>query len=322
MPPPYDRFAEGGQSGRPRLVWTSVTDEIQRTADAEFALAERIVPWFAANSRDLPWRRPGFTAWGTLVSEFMLQQTPVVRVIPRLLEWLERWPTPSALAADPPGEAVRAWGRLGYPRRALALHGCAVAIARDHGDVVPEDVESLLALPGVGPYTARAVAAFAYGHRHPVVDTNVRRVLARAVEGQADPGPPRTKLDLERMEAQLPLDRPTARAVNAGTMELGAIVCTARSPRCDECPLADICVWRLAGYPDYTGPARVVQKSYEGSDRQFRGRIMAVLRESDGPVPGGMLARALPDPGDFDRIVAGLVRDGLVAADGDAFSLP
>src|SRR6478736_768194 len=141
--------------------------------------AATVVDWYHANRRDLPWRRDGFTAWGTLVSEFMLQQTPVARVIPRLAEWLDRWPTPADLAAVPPGEAVRAWDRLGYPRRALALHGAATAITREHAGVVPRDVDTLLALPGVGPYTARAVAAFAYGVRTPVVDVNARRVLAR-----------------------------------------------------------------------------------------------------------------------------------------------
>ena len=145
--------------------------------------------WFAANGRDLPWRRPGFTAWGTLVSEFMLQQTPVVRVVPRLEEWLERWPTPADLAASPSGDAVRAWDRLGYPRRALNLHAAAVAITERHGGVVPHDVDELLALPGVGDYTARAVAVFAFGHRHPVVDVNIRRVIARAVHGNGEPGP-------------------------------------------------------------------------------------------------------------------------------------
>jgi A/G-specific adenine glycosylase len=284
-------------------------------------LAERVIPWFAANSRDLPWRRPGFSAWGTLVSEFMLQQTPVVRVVPRLLEWLERWPTPSALAAETPGEAVRAWGRLGYPRRALALHGCAVAIATQHDDTVPQDIEDLLALPGVGPYTARAVAAFAYGHRHPVVDTNVRRVLARAVDGQADPGPPSTRRDLEAMAQQLPLERDDARAFNAGTMELGAIVCTARSPRCEECPLSDVCFWRLAGYPDYDGARRTVQKRYDGSDRQARGQVLARLRDSRDPLPADEAAQDLA-PARREAILEGLIRDRLVARTTDGYALP
>ena len=169
----------------------------------------------------------------------MLQQTPVARVIPRLEEWLARWPTPADLAAVPPGEAVRAWDRLGYPRRALALHGAATAIAERHGNVVPADVDALLALPGVGPYTARAVAAFAYGVRTPVVDINARRVLARAVEGRGEPGPAQTRRELALMETLLPADPARARLVNAGTMELGQVVCTARAPRCDVCPIAD-----------------------------------------------------------------------------------
>src|SRR4051794_10102453 len=183
--------------------------------------AGRVVAWYHANRRDLPWRRDGFTAWGTLVSEFMLQQTPVSRVIPRLEEWLERWPTPAALAAVPPGEAVRAWQSLGYPRRALNLHAAAVAIAETHAGVVPSDVDALLALPGVGPYTARAVAAFAHGVRTPVVAINTRRVLARAVEGRGEPGPARTRHELAVMEELLPADPGRALLVNAGTMELG-----------------------------------------------------------------------------------------------------
>ena len=283
--------------------------------------AGTVVAWYHANRRDLPWRRDGFTAWGTLVSEFMLQQTPVSRVIPRLEEWLSRWPTPADLAAVPPGEAVRAWQSLGYPRRALWLHAAAVAITERHGGVVPEDVDALLALPGIGDYTARAIAVFAYGNRHPVVDTNIRRVIARAVEGQAEPGPP-GKRDLAAMEALLPNERPVAAAFNAGMMELGAIVCVARSPRCDECPLADRCAWRQAGYPPYDGPRKAVQKRYEGSDRQVRGRILAELRASHLPVTAAELENVWPDAAQRDRALAGLLADGLaVPADG-GYTLP
>ena len=283
--------------------------------------AGTVVAWYHANRRDLPWRRDGFTAWGTLVSEFMLQQTPVSRVIPRLEEWLTRWPTPADLAAVPPGEAVRAWQSLGYPRRALWLHAAAVAITERHGGVVPEDVDALLALPGIGDYTARAVAAFAYGHRHPVVDTNIRRVIARAVGGQAEPGPP-SKRDLAAMEALLPEDRPAAAAFNAGMMELGAIVCVARTPRCDACPLADTCAWRQAGYPAYDGPRKAVQKKYEGSDRQVRGRILAELRASHIPVSATELEAVWPDAAQRDRALAGLVADGLAVAAEGGYTLP
>jgi A/G-specific adenine glycosylase len=286
------------------------------------SIAGAVGEWFAANGRDLPWRRPGFTAWGTLVSEFMLQQTPVVRVIPRLEEWLARWPTPADLAASPSGDAVRAWDRLGYPRRALNLHAAAVAITDRHGGVVPHDVDELLALPGVGDYTARAVAVFAFGHRHPVVDVNIRRVIARAVHGNGEPGPAH-KHDLVDMEALLPDDLEGARLTNVAMMELGALVCTARSPRCDECPLASQCAWRLAGYPAFEGKRAAVQKRFEGSDRQVRGLIMAELRASDIPVTGAEIVLVWPDDVQRDRALAGLLADGLATGTAlSGYSLP
>ncbi len=274
-----------------------------------------IADWYDASHRDLPWRVDGFPAWGVLISEFMLQQTPVARVIPRLTEWLERWPTPSALAAVPPGEAVRAWQSLGYPRRALNLHAAAVAIAETHQGVVPRDVDALLALPGVGPYTARAVAAFAHGVRTPVVDINTRRVLGRAVEGRGEPGPARTRHELALMESILPADPSRALLVNAGAMELGQTVCTARSPRCDACPIADACAWRAAGYPVYDGPVAARQKRFEGSDRQVRGLILRELRASDVAVPAEAIDAVWPDAEQRDRALAGLLRDGLVTGD-------
>jgi A/G-specific adenine glycosylase len=285
-------------------------------------ISEPVSAWFRASGRDLPWRRPGFTAWGTLVSEVMLQQTPVARVIPRLEQWLQRWPTPAALAAVPSGEAVRAWDRLGYPRRALNLHAAAVAITERHGGVVPEEVDALLALPGVGEYTARAVAVFAYGHRHPVVDTNVRRVLARAIDGEAEPGPPSTRRDLAAMETQLPEDLADARLANAAIMELGAIVCTARAPRCADCPIADRCAWRAAGYPHYLGPRKAVQKRFEGSDRQVRGLIMAELRASEIPLRPADLLPAGIHSAQFDRAMAGLLAEGLIVRTGEDYRLP
>jgi A/G-specific adenine glycosylase len=281
-----------------------------------------VTDWFGGHARDLPWRRPGFSAWGTLVSEVMLQQTQVARVVPILEDWLRRWPTPADLAAAPPSEVLRAWGRLGYPRRALALHACATAIAEQHGNVVPEDVDVLLALPGVGDYTARAIAVFAHGHRHPVVDTNVRRVLARAVDGVALPGPPNARRDLPAMAALLPEGREEQRAFNAGTMELGAIVCTARAPRCDECPLAGVCAWRLAGFPAHEGPAPRRQARFEGSDRQLRGRVMAELRASDVPVTEPELAQVLPDAAVRSRILTGLRVDGLAVQAEGGWTLP
>jgi A/G-specific adenine glycosylase len=286
------------------------------------ALAARIIDWFADHGRDLPWREPGFPSWGILVSEFMLQQTPVARVVPRLAEWLERWPTPAALAAVPAGEAVRAWANLGYPRRALWLHAAAVEITDRHGGVVPDDVDALLSLPGVGDYTARAVAVFAYGARHPVVDTNTRRVLARAVDGDGEPGPPSSRRDLAASEALLPEDLVDAHAFNAGIMELGAIVCTARNPRCDVCPIADACAWRLAGYPPFEGKRKAVQKKYEGSDRHVRGLIMAELRAAHVPVSVLEIDSLWPDAVQRERALAGLVADGLAVGREQGYVLP
>lgn len=285
-------------------------------------IAADVVAWFQGNARELPWREPGFSAWGTLVSEFMLQQTPVARVVPRLHEWLQRWPSPADLAAEPPGEAVRAWARLGYPRRALRLHACAVAIVERHGGVVPDDIDALLALPGVGAYTARAVAVFAYGKRHPVVDTNVRRLLARAWDGQGEPAPPHVRRDLERMSAMLPTDDRDAAAFNAGAMELGALVCTARSPNCDQCPLSMVCAWRGAGYPEYTGPRRTAQKRYQGSDRHARGALLGALRAADAPLTPSALAQVWPSRQQRERALAGLVADGLAVRRGTGHALP
>lgn len=285
-------------------------------------VGERVASWFAAGHRPLPWRAADFPAWGVLVSEFMLQQTPVARVIPRLEEWLARWPTPARLASEPPGEAVRAWDRLGYPRRALNLHAASVAITERHGGVVPADVDELLALPGVGPYTARAVAAFAYGARVPVVDVNVRRVLARAVRGVGEPGPVRTREEHALMESLLPADAPTARLTNAGMMELGQTVCTARTPACERCPLAELCAWRAAGYPAYTGPAAPRQKPYAGSDREVRGRILRELRAEELPVSAARIAELWPDPDQRQRALAGLLADGLAEAVDGGYALP
>lgn len=285
-------------------------------------IAPPVNAWFRAHQRDLPWRREGFGAWGILVSEVMLQQTPVVRVIPRLAEWLERWPDPAALAASPPGDAVRAWDRLGYPRRALRLHAAAAAMVERHDGVVPRDIPSLLALPGIGDYTARAVAVFAYGDRHPVVDTNVRRVIARAVDGQAEPGPPSTRRDLAAMEQVLPLDDTEARVTNAAIMELGAVICTARAPHCDDCPIRNLCRWRAEGYPVYEGARAAVQPKFEGSDRQVRGIIMAELRASDIPVTAREIESLWADDAQRERALASLLADGLMIAVAGGYELP
>ncbi|CAJ1579191.1 A/G-specific adenine glycosylase [[Mycobacterium] wendilense] len=272
--------------------------------------AAELLAWYQRERRDLPWRDPAVSAWQILVSEFMLQQTPVARVLPIWLDWVARWPTPSATAAAGPAEVLRAWGKLGYPRRAKRLHECATVIATEHGDVVPEDVDTLLTLPGIGSYTARAIACFAYGQWVPVVDTNVRRVVARAVHGRADAASPSPKRDEAEVAALLPNDASTP-TFSAALMELGAVVCTARAPRCGLCPLSS-CAWRQAGYPAGVAAPKRVQK-YAGTDRQVRGRLLDVLRDSTSPVTRAKLDVAwLSDPAQRDRALDSLLVDGLV----------
>jgi A/G-specific adenine glycosylase len=284
------------------------------TGSAHIPVAN-LVDWYHRTRRDLPWRDPDVSAWQILVSEFMLQQTPVSRVLPIWTDWVRRWPTPSATAAATAADVLRAWGKLGYPRRAMRLHECATVIARDHGDVVPDDVEVLLTLPGVGSYTSRAIACFAYQQRVPVVDTNVRRVVARAVHGRADAGTPSATRDHADVAALLP-NEALAPQFSVALMELGATVCTARTPRCGLCPL-DGCAWRQAGYPSATGPARRAQ-TYAGTDRQVRGRLLDVLRASDAPVTRVELDVAwLSDTAQRDRALYSLLDDGLVTQTAD-----
>jgi A/G-specific adenine glycosylase len=304
-------------------------------------LHRRITGWFADTARELPWREPDCPPWGILVSEVMLQQTPVVRVLPVWSEWLERWPTPAELAGEPAGEAVRAWGRLGYPRRALRLHAAATAIVRDHGGEVPGAYAELLALPGVGSYTAAAVAAFAFGRRETVVDTNIRRVHARLISGVALPAPSLSAAEMRLAAELLPDDDGASVRWNAAVMELGALVCTARAPKCADCPVRNSCAWLAAGEP----PPSYVPKgqAWHGTDRQVRGAVIAVLRLADAPVPAELfqqepadlgfaaegisvplaaLHRLGPAPEQLERALAGLLGDGLAELHQGGYRLP
>lgn len=274
------------------------------------ALHEAVIDWYDDHARELPWRGDGATPWSVMVSEFMLQQTPVARVLPAHAAWLDRWPEPADLAADTTGEAVRMWGRLGYPRRALRLHAAAVAIVERHDGAVPTSYADLIALPGVGDYTAAAIASFAFGRRHVVLDTNVRRVLTRAVSGIELPPPAVTRAERDVATALLPDDPATAATWAVATMELGALVCTARQPRCDACPVAEVCAWRGAGFPAYDGPPRRGQ-AWAGTDRQCRGRILALARDHD-VVTGAQVEAAWPGAEQRERCLAGLVDDGLL----------
>ena len=233
--------------------------------------------------RPLPWRATR-DPWAVLVSEVMLQQTQAGRVVDPYGRFLERFPTPDACARAGVGEVVRAWEGLGYNRRAGHLHGAARAIVERHGGAVPGELDALLALPGVGPYTARAVLAFAFERDVAVVDVNVARVLARAVAGAALAPAAAQQL----AGALVPPGR--GWVWNQALMEIGATRCTARHPACARCPLARCCAWRGAS-EGAVDPARraVRQERFEGSDRQGRGRLVTALRR--GPVPARRLAQ-------------------------------
>ena len=272
--------------------------------------SEPVLAWYGRHARDLPWRAPGTTPWSVLVSEIMLQQTPVSRVIPAHQAWLARWPTPTALAAEAPGEAIRQWGRLGYPRRALRLHETAAILTKRHGGIVPADAEALLRLPGIGSYTAAAVASFAFGQRHAVLDTNVRRVLARLVTGVPQPPAAPSVAETRLAESLLPAEPAIAARWSVAVMELGALVCTAASPQCGACPVARECAWLAAGRPPAAARRRI--QRYDGTDRQCRGRLLAVLRDSGTPVGRSDFDAVWAGPAQLARALDGLVADGLV----------
>jgi A/G-specific adenine glycosylase len=286
-----------------------------------------VLQWYAARARALPWREDDRTAWGVLVSEVMLQQTQVARVEPIWRDWLQRWPTPTRMADGPVGDVLRAWGGLGYPRRALRLHAAAVVIRDEHGGEVPDDVAALRALPGVGEYTASAVAAFAHGARVPVLDTNVRRVLSRWGLGLPLAGGGTITRQERALAQQLLPEAALAPTWSVAVMELGALVCRARHPSCPDCPIRTSCAWHAAGRPaPGLEPRR--QAQYQGSDRQARGMVLRLLR--DGPTSTGRVESAWVQARGGDpeaqlqarRAVASLRDDGLVVAEGLLLRLP
>ncbi|MDY6056038.1 A/G-specific adenine glycosylase [Micrococcus sp.] len=299
-------------------------------ADTADGLHEDVLTWFARHARDLPWRDPDCPPWGVLVSEIMLQQTPVVRVLPRWRDWMERWPAPADLAAAPTAEILTAWDRLGYPRRALRLQEAARAIVERHGGRVPADPEALRALPGVGEYTAAAVASFAFGIPETVVDTNVRRVLVRVLDGRALPARTLSRAEMRRAHTLMPADPDRANGWNAAIMELGALVCTARAPACQRCPVARRCAWVAAGSPPPDEAPR--GQAWAGTDRQVRGAVMAAVRAhgrvAEGEVrdvvaAGGRLGAHRPEDAQWERALAGLLADGLlVRHDDGALAFP
>ncbi len=277
-----------------------------------FAPLERdIIAWYRANARSIVWRNPHTSAWGVLLSEVMSQQTQVARVEPIWQDWMRRWPTPADFAAAPRAEILRAWGKLGYPRRALRLHECAQTICEQYNGEVPEDVDDLLGLPGIGDYTARAVAAFAYGQRVPVVDTNVRRVLSRLVHGRFLAGNA-SKRELKEVEALLP--EQDAPVFSVGLMELGALVCTPK-PSCEQCPVRRHCQWQALGKPMPTKEELAAKKrrqqKFQGTDRQVRGLIMDALRSADQPLSQKEIDVVWPDAAQRSRALFSLIEDRL-----------
>ena len=278
------------------------------------ALGSAIEAWGASGGAtrrdDLPWRSTR-DPWAVLVSETMAQQTQLSRVVPAYHRFLGSFPTPTACAEAPLGAVLIAWEGMGYNRRARDLHRTAAIVVAEHGGAVPDDLGSLLALPGVGPYTARAVLAFAFERDVGVVDTNAGRVLARAATGRPMRGPQAQAL----VDAMVPAGR--GWSFGQALLDLGATVCTARVPDCAGCPVRRRCAWVRSGRPD-PDPARgsagvsTAGPPFAGSDRQGRGSLVAALR--GGPVPADALSAAAgwpDDPSRTERVVAGLVADGL-----------
>ena len=270
-------------------------------------LEKPIVNWFKKNKRDLPWRTT--TPWGVMVSEYMLQQTPVNRVLPKWIEWMERWPTPKDLAAATPAQVITAWGRLGYPRRALRLHAAAQIIAEDFNNEVPEDELTLQQLPGIGEYTAAAIAAFAFDRRTLVMDVNIRRVLTRVIDGNEHPKPAPTSREKARRLTLLP--EKNAHIWAAATMELGALVCTSKNPKCELCPVISACNWRKNGYPK----SDLIRKSqdWHGTDRKCRGTIVQALRENES-LTENAIKKLWPEESQVERALKTLQEDLLIEA--------
>ena len=277
---------------------------------------KEITSWFKKNKRDLPWRKTD--AWGVLVSEFMLQQTPVNRVLPVYEAWMKRWPTAASLAKATPAEVITAWGRLGYPRRALRLHECAKEITQNFKGKIPENEAELRALPGIGEYTAAAITAFAFEKRSLVLDINIRRLFARLFDGVETPRQAATKVEKTRYEVLIPKKDPHLWA--AATMELGAVICTSQSPKCGICPVAHVCTWRSLDYPKSDVVKR--RQSWHGTDRQCRGTIVQALRENE-VLTKSQITQLWDVPSQLEKALLTLLDDGLIESRGkNKFSLP
>jgi A/G-specific adenine glycosylase len=272
---------------------------------AHSSYEKEIIAWFKKNKRDLPWRKTD--AWGVLVSEIMLQQTPVQRVLPVYTAWMKKWPTPQALAKATPADVITEWGRLGYPRRALRLHECAKMITHELKGQIPDTEAELRTLPGIGEYTAAAIVAFAYKESSLVLDINVRRLFSRLYKGEEAPTAAPTKAERIEYAELIPAKR--AHLWAAGTMELGALICTSQKPLCGRCPVADQCLWRSLDYPASTRIKRT--QTWHGTDRQCRGTIVQALRDNS-TLSKAKLHLLWDVPAQVDKAILTLLDDGLI----------
>ncbi|MBT1164313.1 A/G-specific adenine glycosylase [Bifidobacterium felsineum] len=280
--------------------------------DSDIAL--RLSAWWEAHARDLPWRFGRATPWGVLVSEVMSQQTQMSRVVPYWQEWMNRWPDARALAAAPKAEVITAWGRLGYPRRALRLQECARVVSEEYSDELPHTYDALIALPGIGDYTASAVLSFAFGQRVAVIDTNIRRVLSRVFTGVESRGGSASPAERALANRMLPESAKRSVTWNQSVMELGAVICTAKSPLCDICPIASSCAFLKAGRPGLGERRTRPRQRFQGTDRQVRGLVLAALRElpAHETLDKGDVASIWKDQVQLDACIASLDDDGLV----------
>jgi A/G-specific adenine glycosylase len=273
-----------------------------------------VIAWFTENKRDLPWRKS--TAWGVMVSEFMLQQTPVNRVLPIWAEWMERWPTPKDLASAKKSDLLKAWGRLGYPRRALRLHEAATIIATDFNNQVPAKLEDLRKLPGVGEYTAAAIMAFAHKKNSLVLDVNIRRLFSRVLDGEEFPALHITNQERDSRTALIPTN---AHTWAAATMELGALICTATKPKCEICPLSNSCLWRAKGFPPSQNAKKKTQ-NWHVTDRQCRGAIIEYLRNHPKATESS-LSKIWGNSSQLEKCLASLTKDGLITKSKKSYAL-
>lgn len=345
------------------LMYVSIVDMVSERLNSVGAISQSIAmarmvreplgQWWDANARDLPWRFGRTDAWGILVSEVMSQQTQMGRVVPYWTAWMRCWPSPVQLASASTADVVTAWGRLGYPKRALRLQACARVVVDDYDNQLPKTYKELTSLPGVGDYTACAVMSFAFGEPVAVIDTNIRRVLSRVflakesiggsasreerqladivLASQAEPGQVASSMHStahsssgSSVDSSAHLVSMTPSIWNQAVMELGALVCKASRPDCESCPIRQYCSFWANGRPGLGQKRTRPRQHFQGTNRQVRGIILQALRQADSK----RLARTAidelwDDAAQLGECVISLEQDGLIALyDDGSLSLP